>query len=186
MPAELESATAAGFATASGLDHFTATSWFDAASVVATATTFAEQLAEQAFDFVSATRCVTTRVDHLATTSRSCYFASASRCSDFATASWLDDLASAVTATVFLGEQLLQQAKLWLATRAVTTRVHSFTATSRHGDFAATCRFDVATAITVVATKFAEQSSAGAGGACDYESESQQSRNQYTTHRISP
>ena len=180
--ARLESATASWcFAAASRSSDFATASWFDFATAVATATTLAEQFAEQAFDLVSAARCVAARINNFATTSRC--FATASRSSDFATASWFDDFAASVTAAVVLSEQFLQQAELRLATRAVATRVNDFAAASWCWHFAAASWFDVTTAITAVATKFVKQASVSAGGARSYNSKCQQGRNEYTTHR---
>lgn len=77
---------------------------------------------------------------------------SSARC--FASTSWLDVAAAAVAASVATREQSLQ--KTWLAATAVAARIDYFATASWCSTrcFATASRFNVATAITAIATQF--------------------------------
>ena len=209
----LESATAAGLASASRLASaagrsarsfasanrlarsFAATSRSSAA--VAAAVVTLEQLREEALDAIAASRLVAARIGYFATAGRSarCFatagwlagsFATAdgfAAGSDFHTASGL--AASGVTATAMTREEPCQQSSAAFVGAGIAARIRNFAAAGRcTSGLATACGFNVATAVTTVATQFVKQAErASVGRARSNHCDCHQSWNDYTTHR---
>jgi len=148
--------------------------------------TLTEQTGQQSTTVVTAT-AVAARINGLASANR--LSGASARHGGLAAASGLD-FTAAVAAVVVLAEQAGEQptAAVMTAT-AVTARVYDFATAGRldrtaiNRGFATTRRLDVATAVAAIAAQFVKQASIGVGRARSDQSDRQQSRNDYTTHR---
>ncbi|WP_197231428.1 hypothetical protein [Novipirellula artificiosorum] len=140
-----------------------------------------EQLAEEAFDFVAARRTVT--ANGFATAGGLDHFATTGGFDDFATASWLR--CTACVACIVTMEQFAQQSTFRSREAAVAARLGTTSGfEARCWSFAATGGLDVTTRIASAITQFVKQAKrAGVDRAASDESDSEQSRNEYTTHR---
>ncbi|TWU41507.1 hypothetical protein Q31b_29560 [Novipirellula aureliae] len=172
MVGELPASSASRLATASWLDDFAATSWLGSVAGV-TARVFVEQFAEKSLDLRAARRASRFAAN---------WFAATGWLDNFTATGWLGSTAG-VTSVVTM-EQFAQEATTW-GTSAIAARIGAtsgFVVSDR--GFASASWLDRTTIVTTFVTKLVKQAkSTSVNGTASDESNSEQSGNQYTTHR---